>query len=97
VVDVDIVLPVRWVGDALEEIDLELDVLRSADGRVQVRDRDEFDRVRAAWAMPVDIAAQAEATCERLHALVESGAEPFGEVGRAWLARFIADAGATRP
>lgn len=28
VVDVDIVLPVRWVDDALEEVDLELDILR---------------------------------------------------------------------
>ena len=97
VVDVDIVLPVRWVDDVLEEVDLELDILRSADGSVRVRDRDEFDRVRAAWAMPGDIAAQAEATCGRVRALVELGAEPFGAVGRAWLARFLADASATRP
>ncbi len=93
VVDVDIVLPVRWVDDALEEVDLELDILRSADGSVRVRDRDEFDRVRAAWAMPGDIAAQAEATCERIRALVEQGTEPFGTAGRAWLSRFLAEAG----
>ncbi len=30
VVDVDIVLPVCWIDDALEEVDLELDILRSA-------------------------------------------------------------------
>ncbi len=96
VVDVDIVLPVRWVDDALEEVDLELDILRSADGSVRMRDREEFDRVRAAWAMPGDVVAQAEATCERVRALVESGAEPFGAVGRAWLAHFLTDAGPTR-
>ncbi len=28
--------------------------------------------------MPDDIAAQAEATCEQIRALVEQGAEPFG-------------------
>ena len=96
-IDVDIVLPVRWFGDALEEIDLELDILRLADGSVRVRDREEFDRVRAAWAMPSDIVAQAEGMCERVRALVDAGAEPFGAVGRAWLARFLAEAGTARP
>ena len=65
VVDVDIVLPASWVDDVLEIVDLELDVLRRADGRVQVRDQDEFERTRAAWAMPDDIAARAESTCDR--------------------------------
>jgi uncharacterized protein len=97
VVDVDIVLPVRWVDDALEEVDLELDILRSADGSVRVRDQDEFDRVRAGWSMPGDIAAQAESTCAHVRALVERGIEPFDTVGRAWLARFLAETDATRP
>lgn len=96
VVDVDIVLPVRWIDDALEEVDLELDILRSADGSVRVRDREEFDRVREAWAMPGEIAVRAEETCARVRALVESGAEPFGSVGRAWLSRFLAEAGTPR-
>jgi len=97
VVDVDVVLPVRWVDDALEEVDLELDVLRSADGTVCVRDREAFNRVREAWTMPDDVAAPAEETCERVRELVESGAEPFGQVGRAWLLRFLAEAGGTSP
>jgi hypothetical protein len=96
VVDVDIVAPVLWLDDVLEEVDLELDILRSADGTVHVRDQDEFDRVRTAWRMPSDIAAQAEATCERVRTLVERSTEPFGEVGRAWLARFQAETAATR-
>ncbi|HYP19500.1 MAG TPA: DUF402 domain-containing protein [Chloroflexia bacterium] len=91
VVDVDIVLPVRWVNDALEEVDLELDILRSADGSVRVRDREEFDRVREVWAMPGDVAALAEETCEQVRELVELGTEPFGEVGRVWLSRFLAE------
>ena len=97
VVDVDIVLPVRWVDDALEEVDLELDILRSHDGSVRVRDWDEFDRVREVWAMPGDIAAQAEATCARVRELVERGAEPFGDVGRTWLCRFLTEVDATHP
>lgn len=67
-VDVDIVQPVRWLDDVLEEVDLELDILRLADGSVRVRDQEAFDHVRAAWAMPADIAAQAETTCAQIRA-----------------------------
>lgn len=91
VVDVDIVLPVRWINDALEEVDLELDILRSADGSVRVRDQEEFTRVQAVWAMSAKVARQAEETCEQVRALVERGVEPFGTVGHAWLSRFLAE------
>jgi uncharacterized protein len=94
VVDVDIVLPVRWYDNVLEEVDLELDVLRSADGRVQVRDQDVFERVREEWAMPKDVATQAEATFKSVRTLVEQGIEPFGMVGHAWLTGFLAQANA---
>ena len=97
VVDVDIVLPVQWVDDALEEVDLELDILRTADGSVRVRDREEFDRVRDAWAMPGDVAAQALKTCEGVRELAQLGAEPFGKVGRMWLSHFLTEASAMSP
>ena len=87
----------RWVDDALEEVDLELDILRSADGSVRVRDREEFDRVREAWAMPGNVVVQAKDTCERVHALVKLSVEPFGAVGRTWLSHFLAEAGAKHP
>jgi uncharacterized protein len=90
-VDVDIVLPVRWGDGVLEEVDLEVDILRCADGSVRVRDQDEFEVVRRVWSMPDEIAAQVEATCKRVRALVEQGAEPFGDVGRRWLAGFLAE------
>ncbi len=90
VVDVDIVLPVRWDGNILEEVDLELDVLRNRDGHTDVRDRDQFEQTHAAWPMPADVIAQAEATCDQVYAWVEQGVEPFGIVGQAWLMRFLA-------
>lgn len=75
-VDVDIVQPLQWVGRALEEVDLELDILRNADGTVIVRDEDEFARVRSQWAMPDDLAAQAIAACETMRrTLIENRAE----------------------
>ncbi len=92
VVDVDIVLPVNWAGDMLEEVDLELDILRFANGSVHVRDQDKFEQVRLLWTMPEEIVTQAVATCEQIHRLVECSTEPFGQVGRMWLTRFLAEA-----
>jgi hypothetical protein len=93
VVDVDIVLPVSWANDVLEEVDLELDVLRLADGSVHVRNQESFDHVRMAWRMPSSIAKEAQATCERVRALVKQNSEPFGTVGQKRLADFIAETG----
>jgi len=90
VVDVDIVLPARWDGDNLEETDLELDVLRAGDGRVWVRDEDEFARVRADFALPDALAERALATCAAIQAQLAAHTEPFGMIGPAWLARFLA-------
>jgi len=58
---------------------------------VRVRDRDEFERMKATWQLPDEIAAQAEATCARIRKMVEQYAEPFGEVGKGWLTRFLAE------
>jgi hypothetical protein len=41
--------------------------------------------------MPHDVAARAEEACDRGREQVEVGAEPFGAVGRAWLARFLTE------
>jgi hypothetical protein len=91
VIDVDIVLPVHWIGDVLEEVDLELDIVRSAGGGARVRDREGFDRVRQMRSMPDDVVTQAEKTCARVRELVELRAEPFGHVGQEWLSRFLAE------
>jgi hypothetical protein len=92
VVDVDISLPVTWDGDVLEEVDLELDVQRFLDGRVELRDEDELARVRARWAMPPDVVASALETAAQLLYRVRTRAEPFDTVGHAWLERFLAQA-----
>lgn len=89
VVDVDIVLPPVMTGDVLEEVDLELDILRDSDGRVYTRDEDEFDLVRERWPMPGAIVSAALEIFERLQALVQRRAEPFGDVGSTQLSRFM--------
>jgi uncharacterized protein len=93
IVDVDIILPVHWRDDIVEEVDLELDVLRFADGTVSVRDQDEFDRVRAFYAMPAEIAERALTTCEEIRVMIELGEEPFATAGFAWLERFLGETG----
>ena len=85
----DIILPARWEDATVEEVDLELDILRHADGTVCVRDEDKFERVRREWNMPDEIALQATAACEQVRTLVEQSVEPFGKVGVAWLSSFI--------
>ena len=91
VIDVDIVLPVQWQQNLLEEVDLELDILRTTNGHVYVRDQDKFDELRTIWSLPDDIARQAEDTCERVRVWVEQNAEPFGRVYRTWLSQFLAE------
>jgi len=93
-VDVDIVLPVQWIDCVLEEVDLELDILRSAEGHVFVRDQETFDHVREQWNMPDAIAIQAGTTCASIRRQVEDRTEPFDTVGQAWLTRFLAGADA---
>jgi hypothetical protein len=91
IVDVDVALPAEWDGDVLEEVDLELDVQRFLDGRVELRDEDELARVRARWAMPPDVVASALETAARVLYLVRTRAEPFDTVGHAWLERFLVE------
>jgi len=91
IVDVDIVQPVTWLDGALEEVDLELDVLRSAGGAVHVRDREEFMRMRKEQDMPDVLAAKAEAVCKHMVDQLEQNLEPFRSVGRTWLSRLPAN------
>ena len=90
-VDVDIILPVHWIGDILEEVDLELDILRSPDGKVWVRDQDKFEHVRTQWNMPNEIVVKVEETCNQVRSSVEQASEPFGSVGLSWLSYFLAN------
>lgn len=88
-IDVDISLPVQWMDGAVEEIDLELDVLYSASGVITVRDQDKFQQICDQHGLPPEIARQAEDACRNICGMIERRDEPFGSVGLAWLARFL--------
>ncbi|MGX6604273.1 DUF402 domain-containing protein [Micromonosporaceae bacterium Da 78-11] len=81
--------PVR-LPDAVEAVDLDLDVVLLRDGTVEVLDEDEFAEHQVRYGYPPDVITQARVTTDELVALITAGIEPFGEVGRARLAEFSA-------
>ena len=90
---VDITTPPRWDGDVVTMVDLDLDVVRRADGSVLVDDEDEFTEHAAAWRYPADLVTLAEQSCAAVLAALIEEREPFGTVGTAWLAKAARQAG----
>ncbi|WP_433377436.1 DUF402 domain-containing protein [Actinoplanes sp. CA-142083] len=81
--------PVR-TSERIEAVDLDLDVVRFRDGSVRLLDEDEFEEHQVLYGYPAEEIAQALATADELMAMVAERREPFGRVGDAWLAGFIA-------
>ena len=85
---VDVATTPVQLADAVEAVDLDLDVVRLRDGTVQVLDEDEFAEHQLLYGYPADVIAQAEATTAELVARITAATEPFGAVGAAKLAAF---------
>ena len=79
--------PVR-ASETIEAVDLDLDVIRSRDGRVHILDEDEFAEHQVRYGYPPEVITQARATTDALAALLAARAEPFGQTGETWLAEF---------
>jgi hypothetical protein len=92
IVDVDIVAPVKWIDDTLEEVDLELDILQYADGSVSVRDQNVFHYICEHWNIAKAIAAQAEQACQQICTLLKERQEPFSSIGHRWLSLHLCSA-----
>lgn len=88
-IDVDISLPVTWVDHAVEEVDLELDVLCTSDWQICARDQEKLIRVREMFSMPTHISDQAERTCQDIQQQIERRIEPFDKIGFAWFRQFV--------
>jgi uncharacterized protein len=72
----------------IEAVDLDLDVIRRRNGRVDLVDEDEFAEHQVLLGYPPEVIARAEATADDLLARLTAGAEPFGRAGHDWLTRF---------
>jgi len=82
---VNINTPAMWDGDRVAYVDLDLDVVRFTDGRVEEVDRDEFDLHRERYGYPPDIVSAANAAAARALELVRSNAAPFdGVAAQEW-------------
>jgi hypothetical protein len=84
---VDIATPPMWDGTVVRAVDLDLDVVCGATGRVWVDDEDEFAEHRVSLGYPDDLAQSAMASCDRVQAAVVAGLAPYDGAATAWLTR----------
>jgi uncharacterized protein len=85
---VNINTPAERRGDRIVWVDLDLDVIRFRDGRVEVVDRDEFEEHQVRYGYPGDLIARAEAVTAEAHELVTRNVPPFdGLAAAGWIAR----------
>lgn len=78
---VDIIAPAAWSGNRVTMIDLDLDIIRRADGTVLIEDEDEFANHQTAFGYPEEVIAKARRVTNELRDSIAVGAEPFSEVG----------------
>ncbi len=88
-IDVDIVMPNMWNDQLVEEIDLEIDLLKLDDGRLEIRDQAEFAAVCQTWPMPPSIVDQVHATTTEIYQQLHDQVEPFKTIGPQRLAWFL--------
>ena len=85
---VDIAAPATWESpDRVTIVDLDLDVVRWADGRVELVDEDEFIEHQTALGYPAWMTDHARAAAAQAVLYAESRIEPFGSAGKVWLER----------
>ncbi|MFZ0248478.1 MAG: DUF402 domain-containing protein [Acidimicrobiales bacterium] len=83
---VDICTPSRLEAERVTHIDLDLDVVRFRDGRVEIVDRDEFDVHRVAFGYPDEIVDGADRAAAQVLDLILGNASPFdGSAAHEWI------------
>jgi predicted RNA-binding protein associated with RNAse of E/G family len=83
---VDMTSVPTWDGSVVRAVDLDLDVVKTAEGEVFVDDEDEFAEHRVALGYPADVVALAEGARDEVLAAMRAGTEPFGAHSERWLA-----------
>ena len=82
---VDIGTPPVWSGDYVTMIDVDLDVVRFRDGRIEIVDEDELAEHSRLFGYPASVVADAERTGAEIKAAIVQGAPPFDGTAGAWL------------
>jgi uncharacterized protein len=79
--------PVRH-GELITSTDLDLDVIRFRDGRVEIVDQDEFDLHQRELGYPAEVIESTERAAEAALALVRAGTPPFDDAtAQRWIDR----------
>lgn len=78
-----------WLDGEVTMVDLDLDVIRPADGAVYLDDADEFAEHRLRFGYPPEVVAEAERTAEWLMTAVAERTGPFGGAHERWLAQVL--------
>ncbi len=84
---VDIATPARWSDSKVTMVDLDLDVARYLDGRVEVLDEEEFAAHQVELGYPSHIVDRARTTTAAVFLDVQARRPPFDATGRSWLQR----------
>jgi predicted RNA-binding protein associated with RNAse of E/G family len=74
-------------GSGWSYVDLELDLVRLADGSVLLVDEDEFEQTVAEYRLPSDVVAAARTTAADLRKRLAIAVEPVMAAGWDWLDR----------
>lgn len=94
---IDTITPASWNGDRVTMIDLDLDIMRRADGSVIIEDEDEFELHQDLYAYPQTVIEKARSVTDTLRDRIAAGEEPFAKVGQEMMARAQALAKSHRP
>jgi hypothetical protein len=89
---IDVTGPISFDGAVVRADDLDLDVVRMADGSVRLLDEDEFAEHQVRFGYPDEVVSEAQRTVSYLLRAVAAQEEPFGAAGPSWLKRLTATA-----
>lgn len=82
---VDLATPANWSPFGLTLVDMDLDVVRKTDGRVELWDEDEFLEHQVDMGYPADVVETVSETAAQLLDLVSARDDPFGGPPQRWL------------
>jgi protein associated with RNAse G/E len=85
----DITAPATWTGmTQVTMVDLDLDVIRTHRGKVNLLDQDEFAVHQVSYGYPADVIRQATHTADQVVTASRNRTEPFGTHYAGWFDRF---------
>lgn len=86
--EVDIYLDVidhpRWSDEAVDMVDLDLDVVRRRNGEVEIHDEDEFTDHATRYGYPQHVIDRARTTTTEMVIALQNRGEPFNTAGPTW-------------